>query len=113
MAKKKQADGAADGEVTFEQSLEELEQIVARLEGGKLGLAESLSAYELGIKRLKGCYTMLTAAERRVEQVQAVDDQGRVSSTPFDDETGTDLTEKSTSRSKRRTARVEDDGGLF
>jgi exodeoxyribonuclease VII small subunit len=75
MGKKKAAEPAS--EVTFEHSLEDLEQIVAKLEGGKLGLADSLAAYEQGVKRLKGCYQMLTAAERRIELVQGVDADGR------------------------------------
>jgi exodeoxyribonuclease VII small subunit len=111
MAKKKATE--ADGEVTFEQSLEELEQIVMQLESGKLGLADSLAAYEQGVKRLKGCYGMLTAAERRIELVQGVEADGSVSSTPFSDESSVDLAEKSAARSRRRTARVDDDGGLF
>jgi exodeoxyribonuclease VII small subunit len=111
MGKKKAAE--PDSEITFEQSLEELEQIVAKLEAGKLGLADSLAAYEQGVKRLKGCYQMLTAAERRIELVQAVDAEGRVTTAFFDDEDSADLAEKSASRSRRRSARVDDDGGLF
>ena len=111
MSKKKQPE--ADQSVTFEASLEELEQIVIRLEGGKLGLADSLAAYELGVKRLKGCYEMLTAAERRIGLVQGVDGDGQVKSAPFDDADSTDLAEKSASRSRRRTARMDDEGGWF
>jgi exodeoxyribonuclease VII small subunit len=111
MAKKPPSD--ASEAITFEQSLEELEQTVARLEGGKLGLAESLAAYELGVKRLKRCYEMLAAAERRIELVQSVDGDGRVRSTPFIDEDSSDLAEKSSSRSRRRSAPVEDANGLF
>jgi exodeoxyribonuclease VII small subunit len=111
MAKKPQPEAAEA--VTFEQSLEELEQIVARLESGKLGLAESLAAYETGVKRLKGCYEMLTTAERRIELVQTVDANGQVRSAPFDDADSADLAEKSASRSRRRTARMEDANGLF
>lgn len=111
MSKKKPAE--ADESVTFEASLEELEQIVMRLEGGQLGLADSLSAYERGVKRLKGCYEMLTAAERRIELVQGVDAEGRVKSAPFDDADTADLAEKSASRSRRRSARMDEDGGLF
>ncbi len=111
MGKKKTPE--ADQSVSFEQSLDELEQIVARLEGGKLGLADSLAAYEQGVKRLKGCYEMLTTAERRIELVQGVDANGAVSSAPFDDAGGDDLAEKSNSRSRRRTARVDDEAGLF
>jgi exodeoxyribonuclease VII small subunit len=111
MGKKKPTDAAEA--ISFEQSREELEQIVARLEGGKLGLAESLAAYELGVKRLKGCYEMLAAAERRIELVQGVDDEGRVAAKPFDDEASVDLAEKSAARSRRRAAPNGDDGGLF
>lgn len=110
MGKKKPPE--ADTQVSFEESLEELEQIIVKLEGGKLGLADSLAAYEQGVKRLKGCYDMLTAAERRIVLVQGVDADGNVVSTPFDDADSADLTEKSASRSRRRTARM-DDGGLF
>jgi exodeoxyribonuclease VII small subunit len=111
MAKKKPPE--ADAAVSFEESLAELEQLVGTLEGGKLGLADSLAAYEQGVKRLKGCYDMLGAAERQIELVQGVDADGKVRSTPFDDAESDDLAEKSAARSRRRTARVDDDGGLF
>ncbi len=115
MAKKKAKDAEADAgeEITFEQALEELEQIVARLEGGKLALADSLTAYETGVRRLGACYKMLTNAERRIELVQSVGSDGEASTRAFDDADSDDLAEKSASRSRRRTARVEDDGGLF
>jgi exodeoxyribonuclease VII small subunit len=111
MAKKKPTE--ADDSVSFEQSLEELEQIVVRLEGGKLGLADSLDAYEQGVKRLRGCYDMLSAAERRIELVQGVAADGKIAAAPFDDANAADLTEKTAARSRRRTARMDDDGGLF
>lgn len=117
MAKKRPKDADVEGDaaegITFEQALEELEQIVARLEGGKLALADSLSAYELGVKRLGSCYRMLTSAERRIELVQSVSAGGEASTRAFDDADAEDLAEKSASRSRRRTARGEDDGGLF
>ena len=119
MAKKKSA--ASDDELSFEQSLEQLEQIVVRLEGGKLGLADSLAAYEQGVSRLNGCYQMLTLAERRIELVQAVDANGRAKTKPFDDEAGGDLAEKSSARSRRarppavpsRPDRMDDSSSLF
>jgi exodeoxyribonuclease VII small subunit len=119
VAKKKPSmDEAA---LCFEESLAQLEQLVAKLEGGKLGLAESLAAYEQGVQRLNGCYQMLTAAERRIELVQSVDAAGRVKSVPLDDADGDDLSDKAAARSRRRTAgggssrssSVDDAGGLF
>jgi exodeoxyribonuclease VII small subunit len=111
MGKKKPIE--PEEQVTFEASLEELEQIVGKLEGGKLGLAESLEAYERGVRRLKGCYEMLNAAERRIELVQAVDANGQAEAVPFEDADSADLAEKSASRSRRRTARMDDPSCLF
>jgi exodeoxyribonuclease VII small subunit len=105
MAKKK-SDPEADP-ISFEQSLAELEQIVAKLEGGKLGLGESLAAYEQGVSRLNGCYQLLQHAERRIELVQSVDAEGRAKTTPLGDDDDDDLTEKSAARSRRRTARTD------
>jgi exodeoxyribonuclease VII small subunit len=118
MSKKKPA--TPEASLSFEQSLEELEQIVGKLESGKLGLADSLAAYERGVSRLNGCYQMLTAAERRIELVQAVDATGKAKTKPFVDDAVEDLTEKATSRSRRRTAsnndrpsRIDDGSSLF
>jgi len=94
-----------DPSLSFEQSLADLEQIVARLEGGKLGLSESLTAYEQGVQRLKGCYEMLRQAEQRIELVQSVDAGGRAQTIPLDDPEADDLEEKSAARSRRRSAR--------
>ena len=118
MSKKKPA--PTDEPLSFEESLDQLEQIVAKLEGGKLGLADSLAAYERGVSRLNGCYQMLTVAERRIEQVQAVDAEGKAKTKPFVDSDADDLSEKSAARSRRRTAsattppaRMDDESSLF
>ena len=102
MAKKKVA--ADEQALTFEESLAQLEQIVAKLEGGKLGLSESLGAYEQGVQRLNACYKMLEHAERRIELVQSVDTSGRARTAPLEDAEDEDLAEKSASRSRRRSA---------
>jgi exodeoxyribonuclease VII small subunit len=107
--------------LSFEESLGELEEIVAKLEGGKLGLSDALAAYETGVQRLKGCYQILQHAERRIELVQSLDANGRAKTTPLDDDESDDLAEKSAARSRRRSSsaargnaeRVDDDGGLF
>jgi exodeoxyribonuclease VII small subunit len=120
MAKKKtDVDPAAP---SFEESLAELEQIVAKLEGGKLGLSDSLTAYEHGVKRLNHCYQLLRHAERRIELVKSVDAEGAAQTTPLEDSDDEDLMAKSAARSRRRSAVppsepkngcVDDDGGLF
>ena len=51
---------------TFEESVMELEKIVAELESGDVTLDESLSLFERGIKLSKSCQKMLDAAEKKV-----------------------------------------------
>ena len=53
-------------EPTFEQALEQLETVVARLEGGELPLEEALRTFEDGVKLARVCAARLEDAERRV-----------------------------------------------
>ncbi len=118
MAKKK---AAKTTETNFEQSLEELETIVAKLEGGKLGLAESLDHYEHGVQHLKACYHQLNEAERRIELVSDLDASGRPQTQPFEESGDESLVEKSSARSSRRSVKkssktssdVDDSSSLF
>ncbi len=80
MAKKK----ASDKSPQFEESLEQLEQIVRQLEDGQLGLSESLSRYEEGVRHLKGCYDALAKAEQKIELLTSVDEDGETTTEPFD-----------------------------
>jgi exodeoxyribonuclease VII small subunit len=57
----------ADETKPFEQSLTELEDIVARLEAGDLPLEESLKLFEDGIRLSRTCRDRITQAERRIE----------------------------------------------
>ena len=50
----------------FEQNLTRLEEIVQRLEEGKLGLDESLRLYEEGIESYRQCQRLLEEAELKV-----------------------------------------------
>jgi exodeoxyribonuclease VII small subunit len=91
--------------LSFEESLAELEAIVTRLEGGKLGLADSLAAYQQGVARLQQCYSSLEQAELKIAQVSRVDENGRPVLTSLDDLEGDeDLGTKADARSRRRTA---------
>jgi exodeoxyribonuclease VII small subunit len=53
----------------FEQSLDELEQLVARMEKGDMALDESLAAFERGVGLYRQCRTALDQAELRVRQI--------------------------------------------
>lgn len=52
---------------SFEAALDELESLVARMEGGQLPLAESLEAYRRGAKLLAYCQAALKDAQLEVE----------------------------------------------
>jgi len=51
----------------LEKSLEELEALVARLEGGDLPLEQALKEFERGVKLTRQCQTALQAAEQKIE----------------------------------------------
>jgi exodeoxyribonuclease VII small subunit len=52
---------------TFEENMQELEEIVTSLETGEVPLEEVLKQFEAGLKIYKNCKTMLTTAEKKVK----------------------------------------------
>ncbi len=58
---------AAEKTKPFEQSLTDLEEIVAKLEAGDLPLEESLKLFEEGIRLSRTCRERITDATRRIE----------------------------------------------
>ena len=58
-------------EMRFEQSLQELEQIVGRLEHGDVELEESIAIYERGEALKNHCDKLLKQAEAKVEKITA------------------------------------------
>ena len=65
----------------FEGALQELENLVERMEAGALTLEESMQAFERGIKLTRECQTMLSKAEQKVNHL--VEEQGKTLLTPF------------------------------
>jgi exodeoxyribonuclease VII small subunit len=77
-------------EPTFEQALQQLEQIVLKLEKGELPLEESLSLYEEGIRLSRLCHGKLEEAEGKIEMLlkdprgePVLDAQGRPRTRPL------------------------------
>ncbi|MCP5327842.1 MAG: exodeoxyribonuclease VII small subunit [Steroidobacteraceae bacterium] len=66
----------------FEKSLQELEQLVERLEAGDLPLEESLRTFERGVALTRDCQLALQSAQARVEILLQRD--GRTETGTFD-----------------------------
>jgi exodeoxyribonuclease VII small subunit len=54
---------------TFEEALNELEDITEKLESGDLSLEESLALFERGQQLAALCNSLLDSAELRLEQI--------------------------------------------
>ena len=52
--------------MNFEQSLEQLEQIVDQIEKGEVSLEESIEKYACGVELIKKCRTILNQAEKKI-----------------------------------------------
>jgi exodeoxyribonuclease VII small subunit len=68
---------------SFETGLAQLADLVNRLEGGGLGLSESIAAYERGVAILRGLHDELARAEERIRVLTAVDESGQAVTEPF------------------------------
>lgn len=68
----------------FEQSLNELEALVERMEGGELSLDESLKSFERGISLFRHCQGTLEQAELRVRML--LDPEDPDSAQPLEDQ---------------------------
>ena len=66
MARKQPATQDASPVADFEQSMQALEDLVARMETGEMTLEESLAAYERGVGLYRHCQGALEQAELRV-----------------------------------------------
>jgi exodeoxyribonuclease VII small subunit len=69
-------------DLSFEDCLARLEQIVGALEGGKLSLEESLKAFEEGVSLSRRCSRYLEDAERRIELLTR-DEAGALDTRPL------------------------------
>ncbi|NHN55127.1 exodeoxyribonuclease VII small subunit [Calidifontibacter sp. DB0510] len=58
----------------YEQARDELATIVSRLEGGQIGLEESMTLWERGEALAAHCHRWLDGAEQRIRQMTGEDD---------------------------------------
>ncbi|AFV23294.1 exodeoxyribonuclease VII small subunit [Methanolobus psychrophilus R15] len=75
---------ACEDETSFEESLDELEALVDRLERGQLLLDESLELFERGMKLARICNRKLSKAERKIELL--IEENGNLKTVSFMEE---------------------------
>lgn len=61
----------AEQEIPYEQLIEQLEGVVDQIEGGELGLEDSIKGYEHGIELVKRARIILDRAEQRITELNA------------------------------------------
>lgn len=69
----------------FEESLNKLESLVAKMETGELSLEDSLKTFEEGIQLTRECQEALKHAEQKVNLL--IEKNGQATSEPFDERT--------------------------
>ena len=70
-------------EITFEQAISRLEEIVQALDGGELPLNESLRLFEEGVKLARECSKQLAEAQSQLETLVKKPD-GSLDTEPLD-----------------------------
>ncbi|MDA3856701.1 MAG: exodeoxyribonuclease VII small subunit [Roseovarius sp.] len=71
-------------EMSFEQAMKELEQVVGRLERGDVALEESITLYERGAVLKKRCEAKLKEAEEKVAAITLDGDGQPTGTTPVE-----------------------------
>ncbi|MDE1466823.1 exodeoxyribonuclease VII small subunit [Aurantiacibacter sp. D1-12] len=70
--------------MSFEDALRALEDVVRKLESGEAKLDESIDLYERGEKLRQHCQARLDAAQERIEKIVAGPDGAAKGTQPFD-----------------------------
>jgi exodeoxyribonuclease VII small subunit len=65
----RKAQPSADS-LSFEQAIDELDQLVRRMESGELSLDDSIAAYRRGAELARYCQGRLAAAEQEIRQLE-------------------------------------------
>lgn len=69
---------------SFEDAVTRLSSIVEQLERGDLPLGESIKLFEEGVSLVRRSQAELDSAEKRIEELLAVDAQGNPRTEPFE-----------------------------
>ncbi|TVQ30249.1 MAG: exodeoxyribonuclease VII small subunit [Wenzhouxiangella sp.] len=89
MSKKRDPEQAPEPD--FESAIKELESLVEKLESGDLGLADSLTHFEKGVRLSRQCHGLIDRARQAVEVLSSPEDESSARVLPFN-ESGDDST---------------------
>ncbi len=70
-------------DLSFEEALQMLENIVRELEGGRIKLDDAVTAYEKAVALKQLCETRLNSARLKIEKIET-DSNGEISVVPFE-----------------------------
>jgi exodeoxyribonuclease VII small subunit len=79
-----QAESEGSTELSFEDALKRLEEIVRTLERGEAPLDQSIELYQEGDRLKRHCEARLKAAQSRIEQIAFGSDGKPAGAKPFD-----------------------------
>ena len=65
---------AAKKKLTFEERLQQVEALIAKMESGEMPLEEAMQQYEAGLNALNALEKELTAAQQRLLRQQSGED---------------------------------------
>jgi exodeoxyribonuclease VII small subunit len=71
-------------DLSFEDAVKRLSEIVQKLERGDLPLEESLLLFEEGVSLSRASQAKLDSAQKRVEELLGFDRDGKPRTTPFE-----------------------------
>ncbi|MCB1387949.1 MAG: exodeoxyribonuclease VII small subunit [Rhodobacteraceae bacterium] len=71
-------------EMSFEEALKALEQVVGQLESGQVDLEKSIDLYDHGARLKKHCEAKLAQAQARIEQITLAENGQPTGTAPFD-----------------------------
>ncbi|MBB6428271.1 exodeoxyribonuclease VII small subunit [Algisphaera agarilytica] len=56
---------------SFEQAIDQLEELIEQIESGEIGLEDALKRYEDGTKLIQRCRSILDSAEKKIGELTA------------------------------------------
>lgn len=77
----KPAGAGGEAEVTFEKAMEQLEEIVGRLENGDVPLEQAIELFQQGMRLSHLCSSKLDQVEKKIEML--VEENGVITKRPF------------------------------